>query len=99
VSGVSGRFTSVFASITVARTLEITFPESSGRHRVRNFAEELSLSLGDLGKLPMEQADATTTQVVISDIPKRQLGRCRQLIDRMLKKHFMVEEATIRQVS
>jgi len=83
----------------VARTLEITFPESSGRHRVRNFAEELSLSLGDLGKLPMEQADAATTQVVISDIPKRQLGRCRQLIDRMLKKHFILEEATIRQVS
>jgi len=49
--------------------------------------------------MPMEQADAATTQVSISDIPKRQLGRCRQLIDRMLKKHFMVEEATIRQVS
>jgi hypothetical protein len=83
----------------VARTLKITFPETSGAHRVRNFAEELSLSLGDLGKMPMEQADAATTQVSISDIPKQQLGRCRQLIDRMLKEHFMVEEATIRQVS
>jgi hypothetical protein len=83
----------------VARTLKVTFPETSGTHRVRNFGEELSLSLGDLGKMPMEQADAATAQVSISDIPKRQLGRCRQLIDRMLKKHFMVEEATIRQVS
>jgi transcription initiation factor TFIIIB Brf1 subunit/transcription initiation factor TFIIB len=83
----------------VARTLEIKFPETSGIDRVRNFAEELSLSLGELGKLPMDQADAATTQVTISDIPKRQLGRCKQLIDRMLKKHCMMEEATIRQVS
>jgi hypothetical protein len=37
---------------TLARSIEITFPESSGLHRVRNFAEELSLALGDLGSLP-----------------------------------------------
>jgi hypothetical protein len=42
----------------VAKTIEIGFPPSSGIHRVRNFAEELSLSLGDLGEPPMEQADA-----------------------------------------
>jgi hypothetical protein len=83
----------------MTRTLEITFPQASGIDRVRNFAEELSLSLGDLGKLPMEQADAATTKVTVSEIHNRQLGRCRQLIDRMLKKHFMAEEATVRQVS
>lgn len=83
----------------MARTIEIAFPETSGIHRVRNFAEELSRSLGDLGNLPMEQADAATTRVTISEVHSRQLGRCRQLIDSMLKKHYMIEEATVRQVS
>jgi hypothetical protein len=46
----------------------------------------------------MEQADAATTRVAISEVPKRRLGRCRQLVDKVLKKHFMVEEATIREV-
>lgn len=82
----------------MARAIEITFPTSSGLDRVRNLAEELSLALGDLGSLPMEQADTATTTVIISDIPKRQLGRCRQLIEWMLAKHLMSEEATMRQL-
>jgi len=80
----------------VARAIEITFPERSGLHRVRNVAEELSLSLGDLGVLPMDQADAATTIVVISEIPARRMSRCRQLIERLLKKHLMTAEATVR---
>ena len=80
----------------MARAIEITFPKSSGLHRVRNFAEELSLSLGDLGVLPMDQADAATTIVVVSNIPTRRLGRCKHLIERLLKKHLMTAEATIR---
>jgi hypothetical protein len=80
----------------MARAIEITFPESAGLDRVRNFAEELSLALGDLGNLPMEQADAATTTVVVSHIPKRKLGRCRQLIERLLIKHLMSKEAVIK---
>ncbi len=80
----------------MARAIEITFPNSSGIHRVRNFAEELSLSLGDLGVLPMEHADAATTVVVISKIHTRRLGRCKQLIERLLEKHLMTAEATLK---
>lgn len=80
----------------MARSLEIHFAESSGLHRVRNFAEKLSLALGDLGQLPMEAADAATTLVVVYNIPKRNLGRCRQLVERLLEKHLMINEATVR---
>lgn len=81
----------------MAKAIEISFPESSGLHRVRNFAEELSLALGDLGVLPMAQADAATTVVVVSDVHTRRLGRCRQLIVRLLEKHLMTDEATLRE--
>jgi hypothetical protein len=79
----------------MARTIEITFPESSGFDRVRNFAEELSLALGELGELPMEQADTATTKVVVSRIHKRDLGRCRQLVVYLLEKHLMRSEAIL----
>jgi hypothetical protein len=83
----------------IARTIEITFPESSGLHRVRNFAEELSLTLGNLGDLPMDQADAATTKIVVSKIGKRDVGRCKQLVEGLQKKHLMDSEATIRSSS
>jgi hypothetical protein len=79
----------------MARTLEITFVETAGPHRVRNFAEELSLSLGELGELPMDQADAATTKVVVTNIAKRDLGRCKQLVTRLLGHHRMQNEATL----
>jgi hypothetical protein len=79
----------------MARTIEITFVESAAVHRVRNFAEELSLSLEELGELPMAQADAATTRVAVAKIAKRDLGRCRQLVTRLLEKHLMLDEATL----
>jgi hypothetical protein len=83
----------------MARTIEFTFPESAGIDRVRNFAEELSLALGDLGDLPMDQADAATTKLVVSNIPKRSAGSCKQLVERLLKAHLMADEASVKSMS
>jgi hypothetical protein len=79
----------------MARMIEITFVDTAGLHRVRNFAEELSLKLGDLGELPMEQADAAIDMVAVSKIPKRDLGRCKQLVVKLFAKHMMTAEATL----
>jgi hypothetical protein len=82
----------------MAKTIEINFPASSGVHRVRNFAEELSLALGDLGELPMEQADAATTKVVVSKIHGRDFTRCRELVVRLLEQHLLGGEAIVTHV-
>ena len=77
------------------RTIEIRFVDTAGLDRVRNFAEELSLKLGELGELPMEQADAAIDRVIVSGIHKRDLGRCKQLVIHLLTKHMMKDEATL----
>jgi hypothetical protein len=78
-----------------ARTIEITFVSTAGLDRVRNFAEELSLKLDDLGELPMEEADSATNMVTVSKIAKRDLGRCR-LVVQLLAKHMMTAKANLR---
>jgi hypothetical protein len=79
----------------MARTIEIKFADTAGPHRVRNFSEESSLKLGELGELPMAQADAAVDRVVVSKVPKRDLGRCKQLVIQLLTKHMMTDEATL----
>ena len=80
----------------MAQTIEITFVDTASVHRVRNFAEELSLKLGNLGELPMEQADTAINVIVVSKIAKHDLGRCRQFVVQLLAKHMMTAEAILR---
>jgi hypothetical protein len=78
----------------MTRAIEITFPESSGLRRVRNFAMELGQHLGGEKILPLDQADHAITIVIASTIQTSR--RSLQLIDRVLEKHCMIAEATIR---
>jgi hypothetical protein len=66
-------------------------PEFVNIHKIRNFAEALSLELdrSELGSLPMDEADRATTQVRITEIRKRNLRRCLALVDELLDQHFM----------
>jgi hypothetical protein len=61
-------------------------------HRVRNFAEELSLQLGELGALPMSEAGAAIDRLIVSSVRKRHIGRCRALVGRLLKKHNLAAQ-------
>ena len=78
------------------KSLELSF-RSDDVHKIRNFAEDLSLHLKDLGTLPMAEADRTTDSVVVSGIHVRQLRRCRLHIEKFLEKHFLTQVCEITQ--
>jgi hypothetical protein len=72
-------------------------PEFLNIHKVRNYAEALSLELerSELGSLPMDEADRATTHVRITRIRKRNLRRCLVLVDELLDQHFMKDDVNI----
>ena len=68
-------------------------------HRIRNFAEGLSLSLDrsseDLGTLPIAEADAATTYVRVAGIRKRNLRRCLAFVAQLLEQHHLTEQTVV----
>jgi hypothetical protein len=64
-------------------------------HKIRNFAEDLSLHLEELGSLPMEEADRAIDTVVVRTIHARQFRRCRVLVEKLLDKHFLANDCNI----
>lgn len=79
----------------MARSIRIDFeiPATAGLernlaiHDLRNFAEELSLTLGELGSLSMEQADAAVDHVVIGAVKTRNVRRCRAHVEKLNAKY------------
>lgn len=78
----------------IMKSLELKF-RIRDIHKIRNFAEDLSLHLNDLGSLPMDEADQATDTVVVHDVHARQLRRCRAHVERFLKKHFLADKCDI----
>lgn len=72
-------------------------PEFLNIHKIRNFAEALSLELerSELGSLPMDEADRATTHVRIAKLRKRNLRQCLALVDELLDQHFMKDDVSI----
>jgi hypothetical protein len=81
-------------SADMARSIKLIF-RSRDVHKIRNFAEDLSRSLGELGVLPMHEADAATDSVTVTKIHANQLRRCRVFVDRLLEKHFLIKDCDV----
>jgi hypothetical protein len=71
------------------------FDRASDIHKIRNFAEDLSLHLKNLGNLPMEEADRAIDVVVVQEIHARQFRRCRVLVEEFLAKHFLAGDCDL----
>lgn len=83
------------------KTLKLTFhvgaPHkiASDSYKIWIFAEDLSRTLGELGTLPMDDADRVVDTLLVTKIRSRRLGRCRQHIEKLLKQHFLSDDCEI----
>ena len=64
-------------------------------HKLRNFAEDLSQSLGDLGTLPMSEADTAVDVLIVTKVRRARIRRCRRFIEKLLEKHFLSDDCEI----
>ena len=79
------------------RVIAIRFRSKPDTHRLRNFAEGLSLALDDCGwgRLPMAEADAATIDLFVRAIPSSKLRRTTAMINTMLDEHGLRAEAIV----
>ena len=83
---------------SMSREIGIGFAGRAGVHRVRNFAEELSLKLtseGSLGQLSMDDADAAMALVRVTQVPATKLTRSLKLVNELLRFHHLSNEADV----
>jgi hypothetical protein len=59
------------------------------------FAEDLSRSLGELGSLPMSEADGVVDVLIVTKIRRARIRRCRAFIEQLLEKHFLKDACEI----
>ena len=82
----------------MSRALQIRFATTSSIHRVRNFAEELTLAFRreqKLGSLQMEDADAAADRILVSHVPAARLTRSIRLVSELLSSHRLTDEAEV----
>ena len=81
----------------MSRLVSIVFRDAPSIHKVRNFAEELSLSIEreDLGLLPMDEADTAIDRVLVTTVHARKLRRAVELINKLLRKHYLQDSAVV----
>jgi hypothetical protein len=79
------------------RTIVIALGATADLHRVRNFAEDLSLALKakGWGSLPMADADSAIDRLRITGFPVRKLRRALSLVDEIIERHRFGREVTV----
>jgi hypothetical protein len=80
----------------VAGRILISFDPEAGTHRIRNYAEALSLAVPEIGGcFLMEEADRATDRLVITTIQARRLKRVLALAVRLLSDHHLNTVTTV----
>ena len=82
----------------MSRTIQIRFAATASIHRVRNFAEKLSVELKQaqkLGSLHMADADAAADHILVNHVPAAKLTRSIRLVRELLSIHKLADEAEV----
>jgi hypothetical protein len=77
--------------------IELSISEKADSFKTWIFAEDLSRELhaSELGVLPMAEADAVKDMLKIRQIKASKLKRCRELVDKLIDRHYMREHVTL----
>lgn len=83
----------------MSRLIELDISERADSSKTWIFAEDLSreLQVSGLGVLPMAEADAVENKLQIREIKASKLKRCRELVDKLIDRHYMREHVTVQQ--